>query len=103
MVKKANEKWRMCIDFTYLNDSCLEDCLPLPRIDTLIDVTAIHEILSFKDGFNGYNQINMHKDDILKVSFIVDFGVLCYLIMDFGLKNARATYQRLVKKISRIS
>ncbi|KAL8102849.1 hypothetical protein AgCh_027393 [Apium graveolens] len=99
MVKKANGKWRMCIDFTDLNDACPKDCNPLPRIDTLIDATAGHEMLSFMDGFSGYNQIKMHKDDILKVSFITDFGVYCYLVMAFGLKNAGATYQRLVNKI----
>ncbi|KAL8146473.1 hypothetical protein AgCh_004271 [Apium graveolens] len=99
MVKKANGKWRMCIDFTDLNDACPKDCFPLPRIDTLIDATAGHEMLSFMDGFSGYNQIKMHKDDIPKVSFITEFGVYCYLVMAFGLKNAGATYQRLVNKI----
>ncbi|KAL8115462.1 hypothetical protein AgCh_022089 [Apium graveolens] len=99
MVKKANGKWRMCIDFTDLNDACPKDCFPLPRIDTLIDATAGHEMLSFMDGFSGYNQIKMHKDDIPKVSFITDFGVYCYLVMAFGLKNAGATYQRLVNRI----
>ncbi|KAL8104641.1 hypothetical protein AgCh_028751 [Apium graveolens] len=37
MVKKANGKWRMCVDFTDLNDACPKDCFPLPRIDTLIE------------------------------------------------------------------
>ena len=89
----------MCVDFTDLNDACPKDCFPLPRIDTLIDATAGHEMLSFMDGFSGYNQIRMHKDDVPKVSFITDFGVFCYLVMAFGLKNAGATYQRLVNKI----
>ena len=40
----------------------------------------------------------MHKNDIPKVSFITDFGIFCYLFMAFGLKNAGATYQRLVNK-----
>lgn len=43
--------------------------------------------------------MKMHKDKLLKVSFITDFGVYCYLVMVFGLKNAGATYQRLVNKI----
>ncbi|KAL8134680.1 hypothetical protein AgCh_009635 [Apium graveolens] len=91
----------MCIDFTDLNDACPKDCFPLPRIDTLIDATTGHEMLSFMDGFSGYNQIKMHKDDIPKVSFITDFGVYCYLVMAFGLKNAGATYQRLVNLIGK--
>ncbi|KAA3474445.1 protein SRG1 [Gossypium australe] len=36
MVKKANDKWRMCIDFTNLNKACLKDSLPLPSIDHLV-------------------------------------------------------------------
>ena len=89
----------MCIDFTNLNYACPKDCYPLPRIDTLIDATTGDEMLSFMDGFSGYNQIKIDKDDTSKVSFIIDFGVFCYLVMDFGLKNAGATYQRLVNKI----
>ncbi|KAL8116987.1 hypothetical protein AgCh_023241 [Apium graveolens] len=99
MVKKANGKWRMCVDFTDLNDACPKGCFPLPRKDTLIDATAGHAMLSFMDGFSGYNQIKMQKGDIPKVSFITDFGVYCYLVMAFGLKNAGATYQRLANKI----
>ena len=28
MVKKANGKWRMCVDFTDLNQTCLKDSFP---------------------------------------------------------------------------
>ena len=33
MVKKANEKWRMCVDFMDLNSACSKHSFPLPRID----------------------------------------------------------------------
>ena len=42
MVKKANEKWRMSVDFTDFNIACPKDSYPLPRIDTLVDLTARH-------------------------------------------------------------
>jgi len=42
MVKKANGKWRMCMDFTDLNKACPKDSYPLLRIDQLVDLTAGH-------------------------------------------------------------
>ena len=63
MVKKANGKWRMCVDFTDLNRVCPKDNYPLPRIDTLVDSMARHELLSFMDAVSGYNQIKMTEDD----------------------------------------
>ena len=70
MVKKANGKWRMCVDFTYLNRACPKDSYPLPRIDTLVDSTARHELLSFMDAISGYNQIKMNEDDQERTSFV---------------------------------
>ena len=62
MVKKSNGKWRMCVDFTDLNKACPKDSYPLPWIDTLVDSTARHELLSFMDAFSGYNQIKMNEE-----------------------------------------
>ena len=55
LVKKANGKWKMCVDFTDLNKACLKDSYHLPRIDQLVDSTAGHQLLSFMDAFSGYN------------------------------------------------
>ncbi|KAK0592827.1 hypothetical protein LWI29_026166 [Acer saccharum] len=61
LVKKKNNQWRMCVDFTDLNKACPKDSFPLPRIDQLVDATAGHELLSFMDEYSGYNQIRMKK------------------------------------------
>ena len=55
MVKKANGKWRMCVDFTDLNNACPKDSYPFPRIDQLVDLIAGHQLLSFMDAFSRYN------------------------------------------------
>ena len=96
LVKKSNGKWRMCVDFTDLNKACPKDSYPLPHIDSLVDSTAGHGMLSFMDAFSGYNQIKMHPEDEEKTSFITDIGTFCYKVMPFGLINAGATFQRLV-------
>ncbi|XP_010666430.2 uncharacterized protein LOC104883586 [Beta vulgaris subsp. vulgaris] len=99
MVKKSNGTWRMCVDFTDLNKACPKDCYPLPRIDQLVDSTSGHALLSFMDAFSGYHQISLLESDRNKAAFITDAGVYAYKAMPFGLKNAGATYQKLVDKI----
>jgi hypothetical protein len=99
LVRKSNNKWRMCVDFTDLNKACPKDSFPLPRIDLLVNSTSGHQLLSFMDAFSGYNQIQMAEEDQEKTSFITDRGLYCYKVMPFGLKNAGATYQRLVNRM----
>ena len=99
MVKKANEKWRMCVDFMDLNKACPKDSYSLPWIDTLVDSTARHQLLSFMDAFLGYNQIKMEEADQEKTSFVTSQGLFCYKVMPFRLKNVGATYQRLMNKM----
>ena len=70
MVKKANGNWRMCVDFTDLNNACLKDSFPLPRIDQLMDSTSRHKLLTFMDAFSRYNQIQMAEGDQKKIAFI---------------------------------
>ena len=55
MVKNANGKCRMWVDFTDLNKTCPKDSYPLPRIDQLVDSTVGHKLLSFMDAFLSYN------------------------------------------------
>ena len=99
LVKKSNDKWRLCIDFTDINRACPKDSFPLPRIDLIIDATAGHELLNFMDAFSGYDQISMDPDDQEKTSFVTEQGTYCYRMMPFGLKNPGATYQRLVNRM----
>ncbi|KAH6761645.1 hypothetical protein C2S52_019078 [Perilla frutescens var. hirtella] len=99
VVKKKNGKNRLCIDFTDLNQACPKDSFPLPHIDALVDATEGHELMSFMDAFSGYNQILRHHEDQEKTAFITHRGMFCYKVMPFGLKNAGATYQRLVNRM----
>ena len=99
LVKKANGKWRLCVDFTDLNKACPNDSFPLPRIDRLVDSTSRHKLLTLMDTFSGYNQIKMAEEGQEKTAFITSQELYCYNVMPFGLKNAGATYQMLVNKM----
>ena len=94
-VSKKDDKVRVCVDFRNLNKASPKDDFPLPHIDMLVDSTAGHVMLSFMDGFSGYNQIMKAPEDREKTSFITEWGTYCYRVMPFGLKNAGATYQRV--------
>uniref|UniRef100_A0A2N9FAH3 Uncharacterized protein n=1 Tax=Fagus sylvatica TaxID=28930 RepID=A0A2N9FAH3_FAGSY len=98
-VEKLLTAWVHQRNFTDLNKACPKDSFPLPRIDQLVDSTAGHRLLTFMDAFSGYNQIMMDESDQEKTSFITSKGLFCYKVMPFGLKNAGATYQRLMNKM----
>ncbi|KAL0354717.1 UNVERIFIED_CONTAM: Polyprotein P3, partial [Sesamum radiatum] len=53
------------------------------------------------DTSQGYHQIMLALEYRKRVSFITSASTFCYVVMPFGLKNARARYQRLVDKICR--
>ena len=91
-IPKKDDKVRVCINFRDLNKASPKDDFPLPHIDLLVDSTTGHSLLSFMDGFLGYNQILMAPEDMEKTTFITKWGTYCYRVMAFGLKNAEATY-----------
>ena len=64
-----------------------------------MDSIAGHKLLTFMDTFSRYNQIKMAEEDQEKIAFITSQGLYCYKVMPFELKNARATYQKLVNKM----
>lgn len=93
-VPKKDGKIRIYVDYRDLNKASPKDDFPFPNIHILIDNCAKHELQSFVDCFAGYHQIMMNEDDAEKMAFTTPWGVYCYRVMPFGLKNAGATYMR---------
>jgi hypothetical protein len=86
VVPKANGSGCLYVDFTSLNKACPKDS------------TTGCDLLCFLDAFSGYHQIKMAREDEEKTTFITPCDVYCYVCMPFGLKNAGATFQRLMHK-----
>jgi hypothetical protein len=89
------------VDFRDLNRATPKDEYPMPIAETLINTATGHKILSFMDGNAGYNQIFIAPRDVNKIAFRVPraVGLFEYVVITFGLKNARATYQRAMNYI----
>jgi hypothetical protein len=97
LLKKNNNEWRMCVDYTNLNKQCPKDPFALPRIGQVIDSTAGCVLFSFLNCYLGYQQIALKEEDQIKTTFITPFGAYAYTTISFGLKNAGATYQRAIQ------
>jgi len=87
-VPKKDVKVRMYVDFRDLNKACPKEDFPLPHIEVLVDNTTDSALMSFMDGFSGYNQIEMAPKDMTKTTFTTEHGIYCYMVMPFRLKNA---------------
>nr|GEW49948.1 reverse transcriptase domain-containing protein [Tanacetum cinerariifolium] len=98
MVKKHDDNWRMCVDFKDLNKACPKNGYPLPEIDWRVESLCGYPYKCFLNAYKGYHQIKMAEEDEEKTAFITSQGIFYYLKIPFGLKNAGATYQRLVDK-----
>ncbi|KAL0320008.1 UNVERIFIED_CONTAM: hypothetical protein Sradi_5262300, partial [Sesamum radiatum] len=82
-------------------DNIIQEEVNKLLIDQLVDSTSGCKLLSMMDALQEYHQIMLALEDHKRVSFITLVGTFCFVTMPFGLKNAGATYQRLVDKIFR--
>jgi hypothetical protein len=93
-VTKNQGTIHVCVNYRDVNKACPKDNYPTSFIDQIIDNCTGNIIFSFKDGFLGYNQIDILPVDQHKTTFIFPWGTFCYQKLPFGLKNAGVTFQR---------
>ena len=60
----------MCVDYRDLNKASPQDDFPFLHIDMLVDRKTKLTLLSFMEGFSGYNNIRMALEDMEKTTFI---------------------------------
>ncbi|XP_071950797.1 uncharacterized protein [Antedon mediterranea] len=98
LVPKPDKSYRFCTDYRKVNAKSTTDSYPIPRIDDCIDRVGSAKFVSKFDLLKGYWQIPLTER--AKVSaFVTPMGLYQYKVMPFGLKNAPATFQRLVNGI----
>lgn len=103
--KKADasgkQKWRIVVDYRKLNDKTINDKYPIPNITSLLDKLGRCQYFTTLDLASGFHQIEMNPADIPKTAFNTENGHFEYLRMPFGLKNAPATFQRVMDDVLR--
>lgn len=99
LVKKLAGTWRVCIDFRLINSYTIDDKYPLPPIQDLIRMVRNSCYFITLDLRSGYWQILMANNSKEKTAFRTPRGLYQFKVMPFGLKNAPATFQRMMDEI----
>ena len=74
--KKTTGEVRIYVDLRKLNDAFLYDPFPTPFIDEVLESVKGKEMYSFTNGFYGYHQVRIAKEDHHKMTFVIEWG--CY-------------------------
>ncbi|XP_047987218.1 uncharacterized protein LOC125227069 [Leguminivora glycinivorella] len=99
LVPKKDGTLRPCVDYRRLNAITVPDLYPMPRIDDLLRDAKPTFYMSTLDLRSGYWQVKVRDEDQNKTSFITPFGIFKFIRMPFGLRNAPATFQRLIDRV----
>ena len=101
LVPKHDGRFRFCTDFRKVNDKTKSDSFPIPRIADCIDQIGNAKFVSTFDMLKGYWQVPLTQRARQISAFVTPSGLYQYKVMPFGMKNAPATFQRMVNKLVR--
>ena len=99
LVQKKDWTWILCIDYRVLNKITVRNRYLIPWIDDLLDQLKGLKYFSKIDLKSWYHQVPIEPSDVWKTAFKAKEGLFKWLVVPFGLKNAPATFMRLMDDI----
>ena len=99
LAKKKNGEIRLCIDYRHLNKITIADAEPMPIFEDLLVRLTHAKYFTKLDLSRGYWQIPIREEAKPYTAFITPFGLFQWNYMSFGLMNAPATFNRLMRKV----
>lgn len=98
-IKKANGKWRICLDSRRLNQCTKKDDFPFPNMMGIIQRLPKSKFFSVIDLSESYYQVPLELSARDKTAFRTNKGLFRFVVMPFGLTNAPATMARLMSRV----
>ncbi len=99
LVQKPDGTARFCTDYRRVNAVTVPDCFTIPRMEDCVDSVGSARFVSKLDLLKGYWQVTLTPRASEISAFVTPDRFLQYKVMAFGLRNAAATFQRLVNLV----
>ena len=96
LVPKPDGNYRFSTDFRRVTSMTKTDSHPIPRIDNCIDRIGHTKYISKFDLLKGYWQVPLTERAKEVSAFVMPDCLYQNLVMPFGMKNAPATFQRMI-------
>uniref|UniRef100_A0AAQ4PM80 Gypsy retrotransposon integrase-like protein 1 n=1 Tax=Gasterosteus aculeatus aculeatus TaxID=481459 RepID=A0AAQ4PM80_GASAC len=99
LVPKPDGTVRFCTDYRKVNHVTVPDSFPMPRVDDCVDTIGSARYVTKLDLLKGYWQVPLSPRASAISAFATPDNFAQYFVMAFGMRNAPATFQRLVSSV----